>query len=240
MAQVEGRTARSHLLSALALRRRSHPATWGVGVAALGVANLLLCAYFERFMDSQSGQAPLLLLFAVESCFFLATIAGVFVGELEGILHKTVTLPVAGRTRYEFVLLAQIRHPAILVVWGTAVLAAPAVGPATVAAILSRIVLTLLLGLLILVCFSTALYARARSRATSAPIVAVVALLLLGIGFLSAVASTSHFLAVIVPLQWTVSGIFAAQTGEPLRAGIFAFYLLLPSVACIVWGRRRG
>jgi len=240
MAQVEGRTERALLLSALTLRRRSHPATWGVGIAALGVANLFFCAYFERFMDAESGQAPLLLLFAVESCFFLATIAGVFVGELEGILQKTTTLPVAGRTRYEFILLAHMRHPAILVVWGTAMLAASAVGPATFAAILSRAVLTFLLGLLILVCFSTGLYARARSRRTSAPIVAAVALLLLGIGFISAAASTSHFLAVVVPLQWTVSGIFAAQTGEPLRAGLFAFYLLLPSVACIIWGRRLG
>jgi hypothetical protein len=238
MAQVKGLTERSLLLSALALRRRSHPATWGVGIAALGVANLLFCAYFERYIDAQSGQAPLLLLFAVESCFFLATIAGVFVGEIEGILHKTSTLPVAGRTRYAFVLLAHVRHPAVLVVWGTAVFAASAVGPATFAAICARTVLTLLLGLLILVCFSTALFARARSRATSAPIVAVAALFLLGIGFISAVASTTHFLGVLVPLQWTVDGIFAAQTGEPVRAVLFAFYLLLPSLACIVWGRR--
>jgi len=238
MAQVKDLTERSLLLSALALRRKSHPATWSLGIAALGVANLLFCAYFERYIDAQSGEAPLLLLFAVESCFFLATIAGVFVGEIEGILHKTSTLPVAGRTRYEFVLLAHVRHPAVLVVWGTAVFAASAVGPVTMGAILARTVLTLLLGLLILVCFSTSLYARARSRATSAPIVAVAALLLLGIGFISAVASTTHFLGVIVPLQWTVDGIFAAQTGEPVHAVLFASYLLLPSLACIVWGRR--
>ncbi len=240
MAQVKEHTERALLLSLLRLRRRNHPATWSVGIGVLGVANLLFCAYFERFINTHTDESGLLVLLAVESCFLLTVIGAVFAGELEGILRKTTTLPVTQHMHYQFALLALVRHPAILVLWGTAVFAVAAVGPATVTAMLFRAELALLLGTLLLTCFCTLLYARARGGSTSAPVIAVAALTLLAIVFASATVPAEHLLSAFLPLQWTVDGIIAADAGDVYRSGLFTLYLVIPSATCFLWGRRYG
>jgi len=240
MEEVRANQERALLLSVLALRRRDHPARWAVGTAALGVTNLFFCAYAERFIDDPADTSALLLLLAVESCFFLITVAAVFLGEMEAILRKTSLLPVPVRSRYTFALIGLTRHPAVLVLWGSAVFALAAVGPATWFALPARVLLVLLLGALILTCFCTALFLATRNRSGASRVIAVTMLLLLGAAFWSATTSAEPLLAAVLPLRWTVDGIIAAQSGDIVRCIVSALLLALPTAGCLLWGRWRA
>lgn len=235
---MTGREIRGLLYAMLTVRRRAHPFRWTVGIAALGIANLFFCAYVEQFADATTGPSALLLLLAAESCFFLTAIGGVFFGDLEGILRKTTLLPVPTNIRYQFALMGVIRNPVILVLWGTAVFAVVVLGSFTGADIGVRALLVFLLGALILISFCTLLFAYMRTRSSAAPVLALTALVLLGMILGTAATSTQHLLAAVLPLQWTSEGIAAAQGGDYVRSAFFAVLLSIPSAGCLYWGSR--
>jgi len=240
MAEVSGRDARGLLLSALKLRRRDHPIRWSVGTAVLGVANLFFCAYMERFTGDARGTTTLLPFLAVESGILLTAIAAVYLGEMEVLLRKTALLPYPGRIRFQFTLTALLRHPAILVLWGTAVFALAVIGPTGWIPIIASTVFSILLGTLLLTCFCTVLTVPALFRSSGTPIIAITGLFILGMVFWSATSSAEHLLAAVLPIRWTADGIGAAQAGQFGRAAFMACLLVLPSAACVHWGSRHA
>ncbi len=240
MAEVTGREARGLLLSALKLRRRDHPVRWSVGTAVLGVANLFFCAYMERFIGDTGDSTELLSFLAVESGVFLSAIAAVFLGEMDLLLRKTALLPYPGRVRFQFALTGMLRHPAILVLWGTACFALAVIGPIEWIPLLASTFFCLLLGALLLICFCTVLTVPTLVHSGGAPVIAFAALLILGMVFWSAASSAGHLLAAVLPLQWTVDGIAAARAGHSGKAALNVLLLVLPSAACLFWGTRHA
>ena len=93
MAQVTHDPGLRLMLEAAHRRQLRHTARWTVGIAVIGVLNLFVCAYLERFLSKDRARNGFIILLAAESFFLLLTGAAVVDGELGSIARRTRVLP---------------------------------------------------------------------------------------------------------------------------------------------------
>ena len=238
MAQVTTPGALPLLLDASHRRQIRHSASWTVGIAVLGLLNLIACAYLEQFIGARNAPDGFMLFLAVESGFLLLTGAAVVNTELEIIARKTRVLPVTAAQRYNFVILSLARHKAMQMIAGTGLFAVGILGPTSPLVIAGRVGMTALLMLLIFALMSTLTILRVRPGASGGSIMAITGLVLAGLVVFAAVMSPGPILQVLYPLRWTMQGVLAIQHGMVLPALRYAAGLLLLAGACVFLGRR--
>lgn len=240
MEQVTSQGTIRLLLTASRQRQARHTARWTIGIAALGLANLLMCAWLERFVTDWPDGEGLLLLAAVEAAFLLFAASAVFAGELEAILQQSLLLPVHRGDRHLFLLLAVIRHPAIVVVLLTALLAAALIGPAGAVSAFTRVGFMSLLSAAMLTSITAVFTLRARGGAGGRFTLALTAGAGVVVVIAAAVVSPGPVLLAIPPLRWALEGTLAADQGAMGRAGLRALLLAAWSALAIAAGRRHA
>ncbi len=228
------------LTRAAAERQARHGASWSIGIAALGIANLFACAYLERYIGTGSDADGFMLLFAVESFFLLLTGAAVINRELAVIAARTRVMPLTSSQRYDFVFLSLLRHRAMVMISATALFAVAVLGHGTAATIAGRCVLTGLLITLLAALMSTIMVLHVRPGATTRSIIAVIGIAVFALLTITAVIAPGPVLNVIYPLRWTTHGVVAVSHGSILPALPEATYLALTAAACIIVGRRHA
>ncbi len=238
MEQVTVPSALGLMLEADHRRQTRHSAWWTIGVAALGLLNLFACAYLERFIGSDRSGEGFILFLATESFFALLTGAAVANSGLETLARRTRVLPLAAATRFDFVLLALVRHRALLMLTGTAVFAGALLGPATVPGVGGRVVMMTLLMLLLMVLMSTLLILRIRPGAAGRSILASAGLAAAAFLIATAVMSPGPVLRILLPLRWVASGVAEVEQGNIIPALSNAMYLAIAAAACAWIGRR--
>ncbi len=238
MAQVIASSPLRLLLEAVHQRQVRHTATWTVGIVVLGLLNLVVCAYLERFTGPNATADGFMLFLAAESFFVLLTGAAVISSELDGITQRTRILPLTPALRYDFVFASLLRHRAMLVITATALFAAALLGPGQPVVVAARVGMTALLLLLLYAIMATLTIFRGRRSDARRSLGAMIGLLTIFFLVLMAVASPGPVLDVLLPLRWTVAGIVAAQRSALTAALMNAAYLLMVTGACAWAGRR--
>lgn len=238
MAQVTHDPGLRLMLEAAHRRRLRHTARWTVGIGVIGVLNLFVCAYLERFLVAGSAQNGFLILLAAESFFLLLTGAAVVAGELGSIAHSARVLPLTARTRFDFIFLALLRHRAVLMIAGTALFAVGVIGPPAPASVAGRVILVALLELMLLAALAAITVLRTRPGASARSALALLGLAAAGIIVAAIVSSPGPVLRTILPLRWVLEGAMAIQSGHPVAASGPVLFLVVSTIACVFLGRR--
>lgn len=225
------------MLEATDRRQLRHSAWWSIGIAVLGLLNLFACAYLERFVEGDQTGEGFMVFLAAESFFLLLTGGAVVNSGLETIASRTRILPITAASRYDFIILALLRHRAMLMIAGTAVFAAAILGPSTVVAITGRIVMVSLLMLLLFALMSTLTILRIRPGAAARSLMAFMGLAAAGVFLVAAVASPGPVLHILIPLRWTAHAVAELHRGNILSALPYAVYLTASAGACAWAGR---
>lgn len=238
MAQVTIRSPLALLLEANHTRQLRHSAWWTIGVATLGLLNLVACAYLERFIDTDQGDDGFILFLATESFFVLLAGAAVANSGLETLARRTRVFPLAPSTRFDFVLLALLRHRALLMLTGTAIFASALLGPPGVPAIVGRILMIALLMLLLITLMSALLILRIRPGAAARSILAAAGLVAAGVLIAASVLTPGPVLSILLPLRWAAAGVTDVHQGNMLSALWNALGLAASAGLCAWIGRR--
>jgi hypothetical protein len=226
------------LLEAVHQRQVRHTASWTVGIGVLGLLNLFVCAYLERFVGTDNTPDGFMFFLAAESFFVLLTGAAVVTGELDIIAQRIRLFPLTPTLRYDLVFVSLLRHRAMLVISGTALFAAALLGPANPALAATRVGMTGLLLLSLYAVMSTLTIFRGRRGNARRSLGALIGLITVFLLVVTAVASPGPILQIVVPLRWTVAGIVAAQESGMVASLEYAAYLILITGVCAWVGRR--
>lgn len=212
----------------------------GVRFAALGAGNLLLCSYFERFLQDVTDTSALLTLLFLESMFLAVWIINHFLSAIAPVLYRASLFGTSSSSRFWFTFLGTTSHPLFLTLWGTTVIATVVLCASSPGGALIAICITLALGLnMVTVILTVLLLTNRRPNA--------VGLLLLfggGLAVLGAMASlltwSSGMLAIILPLAWSAEGLRAIRLGDSWTAAHSLLLLTLFPAAAMLLGRRYG
>ncbi len=228
------------LTQAASSRTRIHPVARILAIAALAVANLLVCAYMERFFQDDAAGRALLVFLAVESLLLMVTIGTVFVSEFDEVLRHTAVLPVAQRERTWWVLVSCARHPASVAVWSGTVFTIAIVEERTAGALLASAGFAILLGIHWTALLGMVLARYAGRRSILPTLAAGLLIVLFGTSVLSVGSSSDPVLSAILPVQWAASGIRASTMGDIGGAALYVAFLAIPTMAFVAWGMRRA
>jgi hypothetical protein len=234
-------TTPSHLrllLEAVDERQRRHTSSWTVGIAVLGLVNLFVCAYLERFIGADSISDGFMLFLAAEAFFVLLTATAVISNELDSIAQRIRLLPLTPALRYDLVFVSLLRHRAMCVISGTALFAVALLGSTQPAHVAARIAMTTLLLLLLYAVMSTLTIFRGHRSNARRSFGAVIGLVAVFFLVVTAVASPGPVLQIVVPLRWTMAGIVAAQESNMAASLANAAYLLVITGVFAWVGRR--
>jgi hypothetical protein len=101
-------------------RRRDHvPVLLRALPAIVGIANLFLLAFAERYIGSEPDMFPLMFLLFVEASGLLALAFMHYIQNIEEILTKTRIFPSSLWSRFLYALQSLLRGPSILALWGS-------------------------------------------------------------------------------------------------------------------------
>jgi len=212
----------------------------GVRFAAIGTGNLLLCSYYERFLQDEAWTGALLTLLFLESVLLAVWVVRHFLSAIAPVLYRASLFGTSSSSRFWFALLGTISHPLLLTLWGTTLLAIVVLCASSPGGILLAMFITLALGLnMVAVILAVLLFANRSPDAVGL-------LLLIGSGLIALVAMaslltwSSGILATMLPLAWSADGLRAVQQGDFWTAAQSLVLLTLFPSASVLFGRRYG
>lgn len=212
----------------------------GVRFAVIGAGNILLCSYYERFLQDEAWTGALLTLLFLESILLAVWVVRHFLSGIAPVLHRASLFGTRSSSRFWFAFLGTASHPLLLTLWGTTVLSIALLCASSPEGILLAMCITLALGLNVVAVVLTVLLLTNRSPD------AVGLLLLTGGGLLvvaalaSLVTWSSGIIATVLPLEWSAEGLRAVQQGDFWRAAQSLALLTLFPAAGVLLGRRYG
>jgi len=212
----------------------------GVRFAAIGAGNILLCSYYERFLQDEAWAGALLTLLFLESVFLAVWVVRHFLSAIAPVLYRASLFGTSSSSRFWFAIIGTGSHPLFLTFWGTTMLAIVVLCASSPGGVLLAMCITLALGLNVVAVFLTVLLFVNRSPD------AIGLLLLAGGGLLvvAALASlltwSSGILATMLPLAWSADGLSAVQRGDLWSAAQSLALLTLFPAAGVLLGRRFG
>ncbi len=212
----------------------------GVRFAAIGAGNILLCSYYERFLQNEASTGALLTLLFLESVLLAVWVVRHFLSAIAPVLYRASLFGTHPSSRFWFAFLGTASHPLLLTFWGTTVLAIAVLCASSPEGVLLVMCITLALGLNVVAVLLTVLLLTNRSQD------AVGLLLLTGGGLLvvaalaSLVTWSSGIIATVLPLAWSAEGLRAVQRGDLWRAAQSLALLTLFPAAAVLFGRRYG
>jgi hypothetical protein len=212
----------------------------GVRFAAIGTGNLLLCSYYERFLQGDADTGALLTLLFLQSMFLAVWVVHHFLSTVTPVLYRASLFGTRSSSRFWFAFWGTVSHPLLLTLWGSSVIAIVVLCAPSVGGALFAIFIVLVLGLNLVAVILTVLLLTNRSPDAVGLLVLVGG----GLAILAAMASlvtwSSGILATILPLAWSAEGLRAVQRGDYWTAAqSLAWLILFPAIA-ILFGRRYG
>jgi hypothetical protein len=212
----------------------------GVRFAVIGAGNILLCSYYERFLQDEAWTGALLTLLFLESVILGVWVVRHFLSAIAPVLHRASLFGTSSSSRFWFAFIGTASHPLSLTLWGTTMLAVAVLCASSPGAVLLALCITLALELNVVAVILVVLLPVNRSPD------AVGLLLLTGGGLLvvAALASlltwSSGILATILPLAWSAEGLSAVQQGDFRTAAQSLALLTIFPTASVLLGRRWG
>lgn len=230
----------SLLDEAAASRRRHHPVVRLLAVIALGIVNLLVCAYMERLFQDDPTERTLLIALTVESGILAAALLSVYRGELRDVVRHTLLLPVRQSGRLLWIVLALLRHPATIVLWCGALFLMAIVNTHSLAAIALSLGCTLLLGIHWTSLVAATVTLAERHRSLLMAVAAAAGMIVLGLALLSPTASSDPLLELVLPVRWTAAGIQAGRQCNAAALVLPILFLAGPPAGIMLWSLRRA
>jgi hypothetical protein len=212
----------------------------GVRFAAIGAGNILLCSYYERFLQDEAWAGALLTLLFLESVFLAVWVVRHFLSAIAPVLYRASLFGTSSSSRFWFAIIGTGSHPLFLTLWGTTMLAIAVLCASSPGGAVLAMCITLSLGLNVVAVILTVLLFVNRSPD------AIGLLLLAGSGLLAvaALASlltwSSGILATMLPLAWSADGLSAVQRDDLWTAAQSLALLTLFPAAGVLLGRRFG
>jgi hypothetical protein len=226
------------LLGLLRLHEEATHTQRSVVAAALAIANIFFCAYFERYVAGPSWQQALVTLLAIETGFLILITMGVYLQQIDPILRRTRIHPITTASRFSFVVAALMRHRYVVLFWGSGVFAmAVMVHPA--ASSVPLVVLSFIVpGAAFIVLAITLLVFMERWTSSGAVALAGVGLVACITGSVAIVFPESRALEIFLPLKWCVHSCAAALTGDPVHCLLFLLPFVVLSGVAWLGGQR--
>jgi hypothetical protein len=223
-----------HELSYVIHVRESVPQTRSTVVAVLmGIGNIFLCAFFERYVVGPGWRDALVTLLALECGLLMIVAMGIHLQTIDPVLKRTRIHPLRPSARFAFIVQALLRHRYVVVLWGSAVFSMTLMVHPTPGT-LPFVVLAFLVPGIALVIISASLFVLFK-RWNASGAVALAAL-----GIVACLTSTatimfpgSHLLELLMPLRWCSSSCSAALSGDLLLST--AQLLPFAALAALAW-----
>jgi hypothetical protein len=184
--------------------------------AALGFANIVLCAYFERSLWSGESREGFATLLAIETALIVALAMGVHLQTAEPVLNRTRIHPLDPASRFRFVLLTLLRNSYLLAFGASSVFSLTLMlhpSPAKIPAV----VLAFLLPQVAFIIASAALVIMiARWTGSGALALAIVGMIACLTAAAAIVYPESATIDHVLPLRWWAHGCTSALHGAYL------------------------
>ena len=213
-------------------RDDSQGARRAIIAAAIGCANIILCAYCERFVTGPEWHETLRTVLAMQLGLIEALAMGIYLQIAEPVLHRTRIHPVGSRQRFLFAVMTVMRHRYMVVTIASSVFSLTMMLHPT-------FLRGLLVALVILVPELTALVASTalvvvvgRWAGSGALALAIAGFLACIIAVVSVVFPETEIMHMLIPLEWWLRSCVAALRGITAGALVWlAPFLLVTGVA---------
>lgn len=196
------------------LRESTTQTRKSIVAAAIALANIFLCAYFERYVVGPGWREALVTLLAIETGLLVTIAMAIHLQLIDPILKRTEIHPLNHSSRFAFVAITLLRHRYVMFFWASAVFSMTMmVHPAPVS--MPSVVFSFLLPGIALVIISAALLVLfARWTSSGAVALAVLGLIASVTSAATIVFPESHALELLMPLRWCALSSAAALAGS--------------------------
>jgi hypothetical protein len=209
-----------YLLNAEKCRRREAGTMTRLLPALFAVANLFVCAFFERLLHNDETGRVLAIFLFIEGTAFLGLAITHYMGGCQEIILKSRTYPSTPWSRFAFVFCSISVSPTSLGLWASDFLALIILRRMVAVSAISAPVLFTLYMLTIQA--GTAFVCLLASR-TQYPVAAVTLLLSLGVFAVLVASLVFHADAIVMvfpPVAWTSAGVGATEVAPALWRGV--------------------
>ncbi len=196
------------------LRESSTHTRRSIVAVAITLANIFLCAFFERYVVGPGWREALVTLLAIETGLLITVAMAIHLQMIDPILKRTEIHPLDHANRFAFVTLTLLRHRFVVLFWASAVFSMTMMVHPT-AGSMPFVAFSFLLPGIAMVIISAALLVLF-ARWTSSGAVALAAL-----GIIACVTSAatimfpeSHALELLMPLRWCMLSCTRALAGN--------------------------
>jgi len=200
---------------------------------AIALANIFLCAFYERYVVGPGWREALVTLLAIETGLLITVAMAIHLQIVDPILKRTEIHPLDHGYRFAFVAVTLLRHRYVVLFWASAVFSMTMIVHPAMASVPFVAFSFLMPGVALVIISATLLVLFARWTSSGAVALA-------GLGIIACVTSAativfpeSHALELLMPFRWCMLSCTAALAGN---YGI-SFLVLSPFVllAGLAW-----
>jgi len=202
--------------------------------AAIALANIFLCAFFERYVAGPGWREALVTLLAIETGILVTLAMGIHLQSIDPILKRTEILPLDHANRFAFVTLTLLRHRYVMLFWMSAVFSMTTMVHPRAASVPFVAFSFLLPGVAFIIISATLLVMFARWTSSGAVALAVLGIVACMTSAATIVFPESRAFELLMPLRWCVLSCTAALAGN-YGAGVLALspFVLLAGLAWV-------
>jgi hypothetical protein len=210
--QVKG--AWRELFHIVRLRQTSTQTRRSIIASAISLANIFLCAFFERYVIGPGWREALASLLAIETGILITLAMAIHLQIIDPILKRTEIHPLDHGSRFTFVAVTLLRHRYIVLFWASAVFSMTMMVHPVLASIPSVVFCFVLPGVALVVISATLLVMFARWTSSGAVALAVLGIIASVTTAATIVFPESHTLELLMPLRWCTLSCAAALAGN--------------------------
>ncbi len=201
--------------------------------AAMGIANIFLCAFFERYVAGPGWREALVTLLALESGLLMIVAMGIHLQTIDPVLKRTRVHPVHPGARFAFVVLTLLRHRYVLVLWGSALFSLTLMVHPTPGSLPFVVLAFLVPGIALVIISATLFVLFERWTASGAVALAALGVVACVTSMVTIMFPGSHLLELLMPLRWCSLSCSAALSGDFFLSA--AQLLPFAALAAIAW-----
>lgn len=184
-----------------------------IGVT-LGLANVFLCACYERYIADPDRNEAILTLLAIETSLLVIVAMSIHLQIIDPILRRTRLHPMAPSARFAFATSVLMRDRYVLMIWGSAILAMTLMVHPPAVSIPFVILSFLLPGGAFVMISATLLVLFQRWTSSGSMALAALGLVICLTSAAAMVFPESRVLEFLMPLRWCMFACSAATAGD--------------------------
>jgi hypothetical protein len=214
------------------LRQTSTQTRSSIIAAGISLANIFLCAFFERYVIGPGWREALASLLAIETGLLITIAMAIHLQIIDPILKRTEIHPLDHGSRFMFVAVTLLRHRYIVLFWASAVFSMTMMVHPALVSIPSVVFSFVLPGVTLVIISATLLVMFARWTSSAALALAVLGIIASVTTATTIVFPESHTLELLMPLRWCTLSCAAALAGNYAASFLnLAPFILLAGLA---------